>query len=786
MAEHTQVVAAAAGLALASLLILTLATSQSDAQSSTIVFAAFGDFGEDDQDHTEVAAMVDTWNPDFILSLGDNRYGNTTFDDVIGKRWCDYLSGVQPGPNCNGGNSATSRFYPTTGNHDYNDAGGIAEYDAYFGITGVRYYDFIEGPVHVFALDDRGNGAIDTAQQIWVRDGLRNSTAPFQVVAFHHTPYSSSSQHGSRPVTQLDFANWGADVVLAGHDHTYERLNRDGIIYFVSGLGARNPYGFGPPIAGSQATYNADHGAMLITASPTQMTFEFHSIASNGGGLIDTAIIQATTGPVTAPPPSSSVVLHQGSSGMPGTNESLDLFGSTIAWGDFNGDGFDDLAVATVEEDIGGANNTGAVTILSGSATGLTTAGAQVFHQNTPGVPGGNETNDGFGSALASGDFNGDGRDDLAISTADEDLGGATNTGAVTVLSGSVTGLTTTGAKVFHQGSAAMPGTNEADDRFGSALATGDFDGDGHDDLVISTEGEDIGSADNTGAVTVLQGSSTGLSASDAQVFHQNTPGVPGGNESGDGFGSVLVTGDFDGNGSDDLVLGAPNENIGSIADTGAVTILFGTTGGLSSSGAQAFHQGTVGMPGTNETSDRFANDLAAGDFNADGRDDLAIGTRAEDIGSIVDTGSITVLTGTASGLTTSGAKAFHQGSSGMPGVNEVSDHFGSSMTAADFDGDGTVDLAVAAPGEDIGTVADAGVVTVLSGSAAGLTTTQAQPLQQNTLGIPGVNEDADGFGSALAGADFDGDGSDDLVVSTMFEAIGPVVNTGALTIIAW
>ncbi|MCP4964015.1 MAG: alkaline phosphatase, partial [bacterium] len=266
------------------------AASGTEAQISTITFASFGDFGEDDTEHDEVAAMINSWSPDFIITQGDNRYDdeNPTFDDIVGQRYCDYLAGVQSGPYCDGGTATENRFFPSTGNHDYLDGGGIGEYLEYFDLPGNElYYDFVKGPVHFFVMDSGPTGSFDATQQNWVQSGLQSSTAPWQVVSFHHAPYSSGEDHGSTANTQIDFAAWGADAVIAAHDHTYERLENDGIVYFVNGLGGRSQDNFGPTVAGSQFRYNDAYGAMRVTASLSSMILEFWAVVAGEAQLID-------------------------------------------------------------------------------------------------------------------------------------------------------------------------------------------------------------------------------------------------------------------------------------------------------------------------------------------------------------------------------------------------------------------------------------------------------------------------------------------------------------------
>ena len=264
---------------------------------TSVRFAAIGDYGSDSQNEDDVASLVDGWNPDFVVTAGDNRYGSTTFDLVVGQFYCDYLKDAGSGTYCSGGNAAANAFFPSLGNHDYSDGGGINEYLSYFTLPGSdftnssgneRYYDFVQGPVHFFVINSNsqepdGNSSSST-QASWLQTQLAASTTPWQIVYFHHAPYSSSSSHGSSAWMQWPFEAWGADAVITGHDHTYERLQVGNIPYFVNGLGGMSIYGFGTPIPESVLRYNDDYGAMLIEANNTSITYQFINLS---GQVID-------------------------------------------------------------------------------------------------------------------------------------------------------------------------------------------------------------------------------------------------------------------------------------------------------------------------------------------------------------------------------------------------------------------------------------------------------------------------------------------------------------------
>ena len=220
-----------------------------------------------------------------------------------------------------------------------------------------------------------------------------------------------------------------------------------------------------------------------------------------------------------------------------------------------------------------------------------------------------------------------------------------------------------------------------------------------------------------------------------------------------------------------DTVVGAPMEDIGTAANAGIVTVVYGTAADSFGSGSLQIQQSD--LKGTSQKNDRFGAALATGDVNGDSCYDLVIG----DPGEKSSTGLIAVILGSPTGLVMSSAKWYSQ--NGVAGTAEAGDEFGASLA---FSGPNSQYLWIGSPGENIGKVVGAGLVTRVPTGTSGtgqLPTTGSHQYYQGAGGAGGTAEKTDRFGEVLSGSKYS------LVVGVPKEDVGLLEDAGVVHVFA-
>ena len=320
--------------------------------------------------------------------------------------------------------------------------------------------------------------------------------------------------------------------------------------------------------------------------------------------------------------------------------------------------------------------------MLYGGAGGASATGSQYWSQNTAGIADAVETGDGFGSVLTAGDFNGDGRDDLAIGVPSEDIGAVVDGGAVHVIYGSASGLAAAGSQYWSQNTASIADATEADDGFGSALTTGKLDSDAFAELLVGVPAESIGAVAGAGVVHVIRGASgAGLTATGSQLWSQNSAGIADSAEPGDAFGASLAAGDLDSGVGQDLAIGVPDEDVGAIVDggVGACDLRLGHRPGVDGLAALDAELGRRSPTRSRPMTASAARWRSAGSTPTRSPSCRRRAGRVAS-GRSPAPACVHVIPGAAAGLTGTGSQLWSQNSAGIADSAEAGDGFGASL----------------------------------------------------------------------------------------------------------
>jgi hypothetical protein len=274
-----------------------------------------------------------------------------------------------------------------------------------------------------------------------------------------------------------------------------------------------------------------------------------------------------------------------------------------------------------------------------------------------------------------------------------------------------------------------------------------DADGDGHADMIVGIPGADGKQAGeiDAGAVLLIPGSPDGPDTESSKILHQDVRAVPDSNEPNDRFGAATACADLDADGYDDVIVGVPGEKVAGRIGAGAIHVAYGSEGGIGAR-HERWTLAKKALAGQPRTGAAFGSTLATGDFDGDGFADAVIAAPG--------TATVHVLRGGDRGLTARdrvlSAESIAIGASG----------YGTALTAGDFNGDGRDDLAIGAPGHEGG-----GATIMVWGGPNGIKTGRHRTITFDATGIKGAPKPGAALGTALAAADFDGDGKADLAM---------------------
>ena len=457
----------------------------------------------------------------------------------------------------------------------------------------------------------------------------------------------------------------------------------------------------------------------------------------NGDGYADLAVaaqfenrgrgvVHVLYGSASGPSGAGSIVFGQDTAGVPGEAAPGDSFGAMLAFGNINGDAYDDLVVGSPFDDISGKANAGSVTLFRGSATGLRLNGR--LFTDTFGPTGTLHRDEYFGMGLAMGDYDGDGDDDIAVGIPYDDLDfdrDPSGVGRVKILRAQAGGFSEANVRVVQRSSLGSSIRRNFTAGFGFALATlhgvADFDG-----LAIGMP-EYSTTQYAVGAVSVYRGGTTGMRYVDTYVGTYGTESF---------FGAPLAAGDLGGDGNDDLAIGAYS----AVGARGRVAVIHLGRGREHVAGPHTISATNGGQ--TPASGDGFGYSIAIDDDDAVAY--LYVGAPGDEVGARLNAGSVFVFHSVGTGTPVGHDRM-------TPTTAVRNGGFGTQITLLDATNDGFDDVVVSADYDTVGSKVGVGAVYWYDSNDGNPVTTGGVKFSQDTPGVPDRSETDDGFGSTLA-----------------------------------
>jgi hypothetical protein len=278
---HSQTITAARGAKVSQPASRTVSLSL-PLKEGSVRFGIIGDTGTASKQQQQLADVMLQYQKafpfEFVLMMGDNLYGSETPADYR-KKFQDVYQPLLDNK---------VKFYATLGNHDQPNE----RFYEYFNMNGKEYYRFTEGNAAFYSLN---SNYMDKKQLKWLEDELAKDTSDWKICFFHHPPYSSGGKHGSdkqlREVVEPLFVKYGVNVVLAGHEHFYERLKpQKGIYYFISGAGGKLREGDvkeNSPL--TEKFFDRDMSFMIAEIVKDEMYFQ---VISRSGETVDSGVLK--------------------------------------------------------------------------------------------------------------------------------------------------------------------------------------------------------------------------------------------------------------------------------------------------------------------------------------------------------------------------------------------------------------------------------------------------------------------------------------------------------------